>query len=367
MATHALSGAVLDIAQDPAPGTVHGCLQPSARIPELDGLRGIAVLLVVAWHYLDVWATPWLTPFRLGWSGVDLFFVLSGFLIGGILLDNRHRRSYFKPFYGRRIHRIFPLYYAWLAVVFVLRMPAYAPRWSYAVFVQNLFQGAHNTWDSVWIGHTWSLAVEEQFYLVAPMVIRFVPLRMLPWLGAAILAGAPVCRWLMPARWPLAADMMTPCRADALVCGVLVAGWIRHPKTIRWLERHRSLLRSAAVVTVLPASYLALHFRTIQGLHPAWYSLLAVSYACILLASVTAPPKLVSRLLGTRFLQDAGARSFAIYLFHLPLFAAAQNVIGGRLLPALIAGAATWVVAGFSGEYFEGPLLRRGRRKYRYM
>src|SRR3954453_12821145 len=85
-----------------------------ARIPELDGLRGIAVLLVVTWHYFgNDTVHAWALPFRLGWSGVDLFFVLSGFLIGGILLENRGTQGYFQCFYGRRFCRIFPLYYAY--------------------------------------------------------------------------------------------------------------------------------------------------------------------------------------------------------------------------------------------------------------
>jgi len=336
------------------------------RIAELDGLRGAAVLLVVAWHYLDTFSSPWLTPFRLGWTGVDLFFVLSGYLIGGILLDNRDRRSYFKPFYGRRIHRIFPLYYAWVALVLLLHMPADAPRWSYAVFAQNFFIGAHPTWDSVWIGHTWSLAIEEQFYLLAPLFIRFVPPRALPWIGGAVLAGAPVCRWLMPAGWPLAANVLTPGRADTLVFGVLAAGLVRHPPALGWLQRRRRVLWTATVLISLPVLYLSAHFRSISRMHPMWYSLIAMAYVCVLLSSVVHPPALVSRLLRMRALQKAGALSFAIYIFHLPLFAAVHNLTGSPLLAGLAGGAATLALAQLSSDYFEGPLLRRGRTKYRY-
>lgn len=341
--------------------------QASERIPELDGLRGIAVLQVVAWHYLDVWGSPWCAPFRLGWSGVDMFFVLSGFLIGGILLDNRARPRYFQPFYGRRIHRIFPLYYAWLALVLLARMPADAPRWSYLLFAQNIFQGTHPAWDTVWIGHTWSLAIEEQFYLIAPLLIRFLPARALPWFGFGILAGAPVCRWLMPAGWPLAANMMTPCRADALVWGVLVAALIRQPAARLWLIAHRRLTWTAAALACIPMLYLLLNFKSQQSMHPMWYSAIAICYACVLLSCVVQPAAPVSRLLRTRLLQKAGALSFAVYIFHLPLFAAAQNLAGNRGIAVLVAGAATWALAAFSQEYLEGPLLRRGRRKYRYV
>jgi peptidoglycan/LPS O-acetylase OafA/YrhL len=342
------------------------CALSSERIPELDGLRAVAVLLVVVWHYLDTFSSAWLTPFRLGWSGVDLFFVLSGFLIGGILLDNRSRQSYFKPFYGRRIHRIFPLYYAWVAFVLVLHMPADAPRWSYAVFAQNFFIGTHPRFDSVWIGHTWSLAIEEQFYLLAPLLIRFVPSRMLPWLAAAVLAGAPVCRSLTSANWPLAANMMTPGRADTLVFGVVAAALVRHPASLAWLERHRRLAWKTTSTMGLPMIYLSLHFRSISSMHPLWYSVIAVAYTCLLLSCVVNPPALASRFLRARALQKMGALSFAIYIFHLPVFAAVHNVTGSRLLGCLIGGAATLALAQFSSDYFEGPLLRRGRKKYRY-
>src|SRR6266446_4286628 len=100
-----------------------GCLAPerksSLRVPELDGLRGIAILLVIVWHYaVELFAREpgstaayGLAVLRLSWSGVDLFFVLSGFLIGGILIDNRGARNYFRVFYFRRVCRIVPLYY----------------------------------------------------------------------------------------------------------------------------------------------------------------------------------------------------------------------------------------------------------------
>lgn len=338
----------------------------SARIPELDGLRAIAVLLVIAWHYLDTFSSPWLAPLRLGWTGVDLFFVLSGFLIGGILLDNRRRRSYFKPFYGRRIHRIFPLYYAWIAFVLLLHLRADAPRMSYVLFVQNLFIGSHATWDSLWIGHTWSLAIEEQFYLIAPLVIRFVPLRVLPWLGAAVLASAPVFRMLMPASWPLAANMMTPGRADALVMGVFAAALVRHPPSLGWLTLHRRLAWGVTAMMGLPIVYLLSGFQSIQGMQPLWYSAIAAGYTCCLLCCVVRPPAPVSRFLRTRALQRIGGLSFAIYIFHLPLWAAAWNLTGSRLLGSLLGGAATWALARLSAEYFEGPLLRRGRVRYRY-
>ena len=128
-----------------------------ARIPELDGIRGLAILLVILCHYgaHQITSTPG-TPFNLlhialtfGWVGVDLFFVLSGFLIGGILMDNRSSPRFFGTFYMRRVCRIFPIYYLWLIATLILLgagLPQHltslfqpdVPFWSYFTYTQNL-------------------------------------------------------------------------------------------------------------------------------------------------------------------------------------------------------------------------------------
>jgi len=294
------------------------------RISELDGLRGIAVLLVVAWHYLDVWHCWYFLPFRLGWSGVDLFFVLSGCLIGGILLDHRNRQSYFKPFYGRRVHRIFPLYYLWIAIFLLGHLPTAKPRWCYLLFAQNLFQSPNVLWESPWIGHTWSLAVEEQFYLIAPLLIRFVPLAVLPWLGGFVLLAAPLCRFLMPASWPEAAYVMTPCRADALAMGVIVAGMMRNRKIRSWLDLHPVAIWVAAASMAFPMAALMLTFRSTEALHPLWYSAVALTYSLVLLAALVHPPMLVSRVLGNSCLA-AGRAAFFRGLHPAPAHAGVHS------------------------------------------
>src|SRR6266478_3335761 len=176
------------------------------RIPELDGLRGLAILLVVLFHFITYsyhgpshTALSYFTKlFGLGWSGVDLFFVLSGFLIGGILLDVRESPRYFKTFYLRRFYRIIPVYYAW--ILFYIVIAAVAGRFltaqishanndllgsRYWLLIQFLFLQNFGILNSlpviagVWFWPTWSLAVEEQFYLIAPFVIRFLSKRTL--------------------------------------------------------------------------------------------------------------------------------------------------------------------------------------------
>jgi len=169
-----------------------------AYIPELDGLRGIAVLAVVFYHCNPRLQGTWIYSATLwGWAGVNLFFVLSGFLITSILLGSREKPHYFRNFYGRRILRIWPVYILLLIVVY-LEAPWYiglpvgrafmtAPWWAYILFLQNLF---HLSLPPA-IGPTWSLAIEEQYYFLwAPMVrvLKRPALLALP-LAAALVAS----------------------------------------------------------------------------------------------------------------------------------------------------------------------------------
>jgi peptidoglycan/LPS O-acetylase OafA/YrhL len=198
----------------------------TTRIPQLDGLRGIAILLVIFWHYYMNGggnSSPfyekklWERLLSLSWSGVDLFFVLSGFLIGGILMEKQKTSNYFRIFYLRRFCRIFPLYFALLfslggflyfcwppdilapqsqknAYYFLTGDFHKVPWWSYPLFLQNFFLTYHNQFDSTWLSVTWSLAIEEQFYLVLPLLIRFIPPSRLPYVLILLIFVAPVFR-----------------------------------------------------------------------------------------------------------------------------------------------------------------------------
>ena len=172
----------------------------TTRIPELDGIRGnIAIGPVFLAHFLMISSRPGsalayaLVPLRLTWSGVDLFFVLSGFLIGGILLDAREAANYFQVFYRRRFFRIIPIYAVLLSVVVFTMYLASAGQiakydavlsgplpWPYyPFFLQNIGMSVHNSWGNFPLGVTWSLAIEEQFYLTLPLLVRFLSRRAL--------------------------------------------------------------------------------------------------------------------------------------------------------------------------------------------
>src|ERR1700676_1165017 len=182
------------------------------RLPELDGLRGIAILLVLVWHFTGMLCDPsqglvqyiaWRIAI-IGQTGVDLFFVLSGFLIIGILIDNRESPNYFTTFYIRRALRILPPYLILLAGFWLCvseaggRLPYYfdrqLPLWSLLTFTQNWVMASLNTMGAMSIGGTWSLAIEEQFYLFAPALILLLPLRWLPKVLVAIGATSIMAR-----------------------------------------------------------------------------------------------------------------------------------------------------------------------------
>ncbi len=246
------------------------------RIPALDGVRGLACLLVLSWHYVrgQVPAQPGtatayaLRCLDLNWSGVDLFFVLSGFLLGGILLDHREAPNLFRVFYARRACRILPLYFAWLGLFLVLRFatasgdpavrgvfdggsPTIAT-WAYATFLQNVAMALGNGFGPEWLSVTWSLAIEEQFYLILPLVIRFVPPRRLPRLLIVLALSAPALRLLSIRAFPghgWALYVLLPCRWDSLFIGVLGAWAVRQ-------DHYRTLMRRAPAV--LPAVAIAL-------------------------------------------------------------------------------------------------------------
>src|ERR1700680_4638693 len=213
------------------------------RLASLDGIRGLAILSVIAFHTLIVTGAAgagfalWRMVQYSCWAGVDLFFVLSGFLITGILLDSRECNGYFRNFYARRTLRIMPLYYAVLVVAILVvprvigfsRLPAMYSRlldnqmwlWTY---LQNYMQ-SRGTHQLPGLGHFWSLAVEEQFYWFWPLVIYFVSRRNLFRLCVAVCGIEPILRWSLLffgySTWAIRQYTFT--RVDTLLYGAIAA------------------------------------------------------------------------------------------------------------------------------------------------
>jgi peptidoglycan/LPS O-acetylase OafA/YrhL len=368
----------------------------SARIPELDGLRGLAIVLVILCHYvgnadhlrLGLWVRRALAAFTVGWSGVDLFFVLSGFLIGGILLDARTSPHYFRAFYVRRVFRILPLYYAWTLLfgIFVLLAlwlaPGRTPLTSrdllqvplHLLFLQDFWIGML-PWPWIWFTVTWSLAVEEQFYLLAPFLIRYISIRKLVPLLVSIIAIAPLLRFLVY-RWtsnPYSASVPMPCRADALAWGILLAVAWRQPSFRVFLANRGALLARTVLFLFLGVAALSWWLARPPALFTLTIGItwLAVFYSCLLLLVLSRTGSRVAAVMRWRWLGQLGAISYCVYILH-----DAFNQIAHRLLlhsqpqlydlrglaVTLLALVLTIALAALSWRYFEHPLVRRGHR-----
>ncbi|HUA38319.1 MAG TPA: acyltransferase [Candidatus Sulfopaludibacter sp.] len=373
-------------------------LKTGVRIPELDGLRGVAILVVLVHHYLSGRIQPRDSPLveslnralALSWSGVDLFFVLSGFLIGGILLDQRNTENYFKTFYLRRICRIFPLYFLWLILFLFLdrvlspsllrqhwAADAFAPRypnWAYAVFLQNFFIAKKQIFGPHWLGTIWSLAIEEQFYLIAPLLIRFLPLRKLPYALAAMIVVIPVLRLYSYLYHPaIFVYVLLPYRADALLMGVACAYGIRQEFWRDWLQKHQSHLYPAFIVLLAGVIYLSkrgIDSRTSFEMVFLGYSWLPLFYTCVLLIVITAKQGALAKVMRITLLRNLGIIAYGVFLMHLAMDALAHGLISGRDILAinnltdglvtLFALLVTLLLATLSWHYFEKPIVRWG-------
>jgi peptidoglycan/LPS O-acetylase OafA/YrhL len=364
---------------------------PARRIPELDGIRGLAILSVLYWHFV---ACPTAHVERatlggllhriglLSWSGVDLFFVLSGFLIGGILFETRDEPLYFQNFYVRRIFRILPLYLVmWGGGVLLLTLfPGLTsilgtpmPLPAYAAFLQN-FWLACNSWE-VYLGATWSLAVEEQFYFVFPFVVRLARKRSLPILLAGLALASAVARtvlYLSYGRvWGTSAYTLVICRADSLMLGALGAWAVRDARARAWLENRLSLLRGTALVFGAVAVLMLLEGWSISSLpmSTVGYTCLALLYLSLVLLAVLHTSGRWAAIVRFGPLRSLGRIAYCVYLVHEPAFRLCAYWLQGTSHPEQLhwatAGAALVVslaVAQLSWRFFESKMIRIGHR-----
>ena len=328
------------------------------HIPALDGLRGVAILLVIP-HNADVFSNsaPWLWPMALlahaGWIGVQLFFVLSGFLITRNLLASRGDSHYLRSFYARRALRIFPLYFLTLFVGLVL-LPQLLT-YSRGALVSHQHQVWLWTFTSNWtqpfgadvsgFSHFWSLAVEEQFYLVWPFVVLLVAGKRLLWTCGALVLIALLFRAFMQ-KSGAAPDMIymfTVCRMDALAMGAAMAVVSLSAPAMQWITGHSRTVLAVAfgvllAVAVYSHSYSAFDPHTLV----LGQTLLAAAFALLVVSAGSIPPGTFGhafrRLLEMGWLRRVGRYSFAMYVFHLPL----TNAFGTPIHEALaFAGSAT--------------------------
>jgi peptidoglycan/LPS O-acetylase OafA/YrhL len=374
-------------------------LNATQRIPELDGLRGVAVLLVVTLHYIATSSFGgefgsllyrFKQVFRLGWSGVDLFFVLSGFLIGGILLEARDSPNYYQTFYMRRVHRIFPVYYAWILLYVLIRIagtrwiPGFLPVTTaglthlpvYVLFLQNFTHLPFGTFDWYWFLVTWSLAVEEQFYLIAPVVIRTLSRTSLTITLCATVALAPVLREVI-FRFASPGNMywntLMPCRADALAIGMLAALAWKSGDIRSFLSRQKTPIYGALLFFFCGFLILLKYFPGTDNhlTAIAGFSWLALFYVTLLLSVLVNPNGILGRGMRSKWLMRLGVLSYCLYVVHVPINGILHAVLLGNrpsisTLPSagvtLLATMVSLGIATLSWKYFEGPMVRRGHR-----
>lgn len=306
------------------------------HIPELDGLRGIAILAVMGFHFSG--DTPvvfgkfaavfW--AFYYGGNGVDLFFVLSGFLITSILLHTKDSPNYFRSFYVRRVLRIFPLYFLAVALFFYVELPwlesrlGPAPRihaeqiwyWTYLV-------NWHDTLGNILgaMGHFWSLAIEEQFYLVWPLAIWLCRRKQVPTLCIGAIALSTLLRLVFDLRGVPVEYLhrATFTRFDTLALGGLLA-WIANDEY--WLGTLRPLLKfvaPAALALFAVNEFAAARFGRFPAYVTLSYSLMALLCGCLVFYAVayTGGPTIMSRIARSAILRNVGKYSYSMYIFHL--------------------------------------------------
>jgi peptidoglycan/LPS O-acetylase OafA/YrhL len=367
----------------PAPTMIGG------HVPALDGLRGVAVLLVLAFHlaHLDgaagLPARALLGATRFGWSGVDLFFVLSGFLITGILLDAKGAPGYFRSFYVRRALRIFPLYYAYLAVLF-WAVPRLAPvgavdvhpgsqAWMWTYLSNVLFAREGGFHASPYAGHFWSLAVEEQFYLAWPLAVWLFPRRWLAAVALALVGGAFALRLGIHRTTfnATAAYVLTPARADALAVGALVAIGLRTPGAPERMRRAAPWALAASAAAVAALWWARGSFFGGDPSVQVWgFGPLALGYAAVLVLALPAAggPSRLGRALSAGWLRSAGRYSYGLYVLHYPIFlglealgvssAVLASSLGSELL-GILAFAAIGGGASIAGALLSWHLIEK--------
>jgi peptidoglycan/LPS O-acetylase OafA/YrhL len=374
--------------------TTHTECDFRVRVPALDGLRGLAILAVFFYHYAGGAAHASTGPLRavaavfgLGWAGVDLFFVLSGFLITGILYDTRNDPAYFRKFYIRRALRIFPPYYL-VIILLVLSTCLIGAHWSLAHlwFLVYLGYPAALIWPSlthfssiILFTHVWSLSVEEQFYMIWPWAVARLRSTGRILLGCLALS---ICALLLRGAFSIVSTLSPSwsytflfCRMDQLALGAAIAMAMRGPWARRLLQWSLAVFLPSSL-TVAGMCWLR---HTVDHSDPVISSVgfLLIALACgSLLVSCLRPSSIAGRSFSIAPLRVLGKYSYGFYLYHFPLsyflsplkdyfVERIHSYAVGSLFYLVICLAANLAVAAISFHLFESPVMRF-KRFFRY-
>jgi peptidoglycan/LPS O-acetylase OafA/YrhL len=383
------------IVSEPVPQAV---TRSPTRIPALDGLRGLAALVMVLYHlFVAGWSDSpsihLLQKFTTaGWVGVDLFFVLSGFLITRILLNSLDSTSFFGTFYARRALRIFPLYY--LVVFFVIAFPNLLAihwsglQWVYLANLQNnLGFFLSRPWfrahppDLAAIQHLWTLGLEQQFYFAWPLVIFFfgAPKNRRNLLIASLAACAAVLALRIALHFHGVSISVlansTPCRFDSLLYGACLALALNGALAPHHRERLHKLAAPTCLTMLATILIIGIARHTWANESPAvltiGFTLLDIFFAALILLAIQ-PGSATSRVFSIQVLRTIGKYSFGLYVYHeflrewfsAPLrayFDATHSKLVGVLTTATILLILSFAVAVLSYHLFEQPFLRLKR------
>lgn len=345
--------------------------QNQAHIQAIDALRGIAILSVLIYHWITQPFSSMLAELRiynmatLGAYGVDLFFVISGFLIGRILLKLEKGLSLIS-FYLKRIFRIWPLYYLLLGTVYVvgggLKVFGEIPYWSYFLFIFNFWESFVGLKFSPAFLTLWSLALEEQFYLAGPLIFFFLDKGKLKYLVLTGIMILPVARWILINNTKLDVWRFTPLRVDGILAGIFISIILASQDIASTLISKAKLLKILTSTLFL----LSLLCRAILS-YALWVSfgntLMVLSFG-FLLTTILVQHSLSQNglFLNSKVLRYLGIRCYSIYLFHLFFAILAGNLTNFFFAKLVIQATLTLGFAHISWKYFEYPLIVFARR-----
>ncbi len=343
-----------------------------AHILALDGLRGFAILLVLLFHMFG---------FMLGWCGVDVFFVLSGFLITGILIDSKAQAHYFRDFWTKRILRIFPLYYLVLSLILLPKLISQIntvsiTSWTYWLYLHNwkyvsdgVFPDGKDT-----LNHFWSLAIEEQFYLFFPFVIHFNSLKKLPYILISFIFIAISLRYFYFQRDNIGYYVATFARMDSLAIGGLIAYLTRFQKA--WLEKWIHLFFYVPFIYIFSVIAITgdMHFSN-PYFATGGLALFALLFGSLLVYSISVfKYNIIQQIFEKRMMRFIGKIAYGLYVYHWILYVFLKPVLRTfiyenviqietlvKLAVSVIVLTATLLISLLSFRFFETPFIRLRR------
>lgn len=342
------------------------------------------MIVVVLAHYLAE-VPHGFFPFSLGWLGVDVFFALSGFLIAGILIDNRDSKNYFSTFYIRRSCRIFPIYFLFIPPLVLLihwmRSAGYSwldqplPMMGYLTYTQNIFMAVYNHDGGLSLIPTWTLAVEEQFYMLLPLIVLWVPRRWLLGTLLLLIATAPVLRTALLSQLGIdhiSVNCLLPCRWDTLFWGGIAAIIWRNERLKTVVLRNDGQLLKAVLVIVIWFVPLMLYAKKFSDVPIR----MSIGLTLVGLGSASYILLVISKNVSGKFLLNNGLRffgsiSYGLYLVHQPILVMLHGFVLGtspdietmpQIVLTLTAIPISVAIAWLSWTHFEKKMVSIGHR-----